>query len=214
MVSVSDLATYSFCKRQLWLSKKAKIRSGERDLDSRVRFHVVRSITNLVDSRGKIGSLTGFMLKTLDNLPGKIVGTEVSLKRGNLSGRIDVLRKIKGGYIIQEEKSSDPPNGDGVWPNHLLQVDAYAFLAMGDSRYSPIISGIIIYNDLKPRRVEPNPKWAEEVLGKVIKLLEDDILPEAEEHMTKCVTCAYYTLCQVLPKRGGLEGTEIKNLFA
>lgn len=213
MVRVSDLTTYTYCKRKLWLSRKAGIQSGKRDLDSKVKFHVLRSITSLVDSKAKIHSLTDFMLKTLSEVPGEIVNTEVYLEREKLSGKIDVLRKTEDGYIIQEEKSSDPPEGNGVWPNDLLQVDAYAFLAGANPKHSPIIGGIIIYNDLIPREVKPNPERAEEILGKVIRLLESDVLPEAEGNINKCVSCAYYPLCQVLPQKGGLKDTQIKNLF-
>lgn len=165
-----------------------------------------------MDSEAKIHSLTDFMLKSLSKVPGEIVDTEVYLERDRLSGKIDVLRKTEDGCIVQEEKTSDPPEGDGVWPNDLLQVDAYAFLAEANPKYSLIISGIIIYNDLKPREVKPNPERAKEVLEKVIKLLESDALPDAERNVNKCVSCAYYPLCQVLPQKGGLKDDK-KNLF-
>ena len=213
-MSVSDLTTYTFCKRKLWLSKKARIESGKIDWDLIVKYRVLRSITNLVNSKSKIHSLTDFMFETLNEISGEIVDTEIHLKREKLTGRIDVLRKTEEGYIIQEEKSSDPPKGNIVWQSDLLQVDAYAFLAEGSSKYSPIIGGIIIYNDLRPREVKPNPERAREVLRQVIWLLESDVLPEAEGNSNKCVKCAYYPLCQVLPQEGGLKDTEIKNAFA
>jgi CRISPR-associated protein Cas4 len=212
-VSVSDLTTYTFCKRKLWLSKKAKIRSSQRNWDPIVKYRVLRSITNLVDSKDKIHSLTDFMLKTISETPGEIVGTEVYLRREKLCGKIDVIRKTDEGYIIQEEKSSDPPKGRKVWERDWLQVDAYAFLAEGSHEYSPIIGGIIVYNDLRPREVKPNPERAEEVLRQVIWLLESDYLPEAEGSSNKCGKCDYYPLCQVLPQEGGLTDTEIRKAF-
>lgn len=96
----------------------------------------------------------------------------------------------------------------------MLQVDAYAFLAEGSSKYSPIIGGIIIYNDLRPNEVKTNPERAKEVLRQVIWLLGSDVLPKAEKNSNKCGKCAYYPLCQVLPQEGGLKDTEIKNVFA
>ena len=214
LVSVSDLRTYTFCKRQLWLSRKAKIESGERDWDSIVKYRVLRSITSLVSSKSKIHSLTDFMFKTLNKIRGEIVGTEIELKREGLSGRIDALRKTEEGYIVQEEKTSDPPKDKIPWESDLLQVDAYAFLAEGSSKYSPIIGGIIIYNDLKPIKVEPNPERARDIFYQVIWLLQSDVLPKAEGNDNKCLKCAYYPLCQVLPKEGGLKDTEIRNAFA
>ena len=213
MVSVSDLTSYTFCKRKLWLSKKAKIRSSQRDWDPILKYRVLRSITNLLDSKDNIHSLTDFMLKTITEIPGEIVDTEVYLRREKLCGKIDVLRKTDDGYIIQEEKSSDPPKGRKVWERDLLQVDAYAFLAEGSHEYSPIIGGIIVYNDLKPREVKPDPERAEEVLRQVIWLLESDDLPEAERSINKCGKCDYYPLCQVLPQEGGLTDTEIRKAF-
>lgn len=211
-MSVSDLTTYTFCKRKLWLSKKARIKSGERDWDSRVKYRVLRSMTHLIDS-SKIQSLTDFMLKTINRPEGRVVETEVFLTRENLRGKIDVLRKVTNGYIIQEEKTKDPPEGKGVWKDDKLQVDGYAFLAEGNN-YSPVISGVIIYNDLKPRKVKPNPDNAVEVLREVMWFLGNDILPEMERNENKCKKCSYYALCQVLPLEGGLKATEIKNAFA
>lgn len=177
-----------------------------------MKYRVLRSITNLVDSKDEIHSLTNFMCETLNGISGEIVDTEVFLKRENLCGKIDVIRKTDEGYIIQEEKSSDPPENNIAWESDLLQVDAYAFLAEG-SKYSPIIGGIIIYNDLKPREVEPNLERAREVLRQAIWLLENDVLPEAEGNRNKCSKCAYYSLCQILPQEGGLTDTEIKHAF-
>jgi len=214
LVSVSDLGTYTFCKRKLWLLKRARIEGGERDWDSVVKFRLLCLITSILRSKIKIHSLTDFMLKALREMPGEIVGTEVSLRRGELFGRIDVLRKTKDGFIIQEEKTSDPPDGDGVWPHDAFQIDAYAFLAETNNRYMPVINGIIIYNDLKPRKVKPNPKRAKAILEQVIILLEKDILPEAEANINKCTSCPYYPLCQILPPEGGLKETEIKNAFS
>ena len=179
--------------------------------DSLAKYRVLRSITNLVDS-SEIRSLTDLM-KTFNKIDGKIVGTEVYLTRENLCGKIDVLWKVDNGYIIQEEKTGEPPTDKVAWKDDKLQVDAYAFLAEGNN-YSPVISGIIIYNDLKPRKVKPNPDNAIEVLREVIWLLENDVLPEVEGNENKCKKCSYYALCQVLPVEGGLRVTEIKNAFA
>jgi len=76
LVSVSDLTTYSYCKRKVWLLRIAKIQTGERDWESIVRYRLVRFISNLVDSKDKIHSLTDFMYETLHEVPGEIVDTE------------------------------------------------------------------------------------------------------------------------------------------
>jgi len=153
------------------------------------------------------------MQEAINIAPGEIVGTEIPLRRGKLSGRIDVLRKSKDSFIIQEEKTSDPPKHEGVWPSDQIQVDAYAFLAETNVKYSPVTDGIIIYNDLVPRKVKLNPKRVEGLLDEVLKLLENDCLPEAETNVNKCVKCSYYPLCQILPKEAGLTEGEMKNTF-
>lgn len=213
MVSVSDLVAYNFCKRKLWLSRKARIESGERDWDSPAKLHVLRLIFNRINSTVKVQSRTAFLLEAINVAPEEIVGTEISLRRGKLSGRIDVLRKRGNGFIIQEEKASNPPNDEGVWPSEQIQVDAYAFLAEAYKEYSPVTGGIIIYNDLVPRQVRPNPKRVEGLLDGVLKLLENDCLPDAQVNINKCVSCSYYPLCQVLPREGGLTEGELKNTF-
>jgi len=135
---------YEFCKRKLWLSRRARIESGERDWDSPAKLHLLRLIFNRINSRVKVQSRTTFMLEAINIAPQEIIGTEISLRRGKLSGRIDVLRKTEDGFIIQEEKTSDPPKDDGVWPGEQIQVDAYAFLAEVYNKYSPVKGGIII----------------------------------------------------------------------
>lgn len=204
---------YEFCKRKLWLSRKARIESGERDWDSPAKLHLLRLILNRINSRVKVQSRTTFMLEAINIAPQEIVGTEISLRRGKLTGRIDVLRKTEDGFIIQEEKTSDPPNDGGVWPGDQIQVDAYAFLAEANSKYSPMKRGIIIYNDLVPREVSLNPKRVEGLLDQASRLLENDCLPEAGTNIKKCVKCSYYPLCQVLPREGGLTEDDLKNTF-
>lgn len=199
MVSVTDLRNYLYCKRQPWFYRKVGIKRGKVGFSSGVRFHVL------------LHSITDLMYKALRvDIPGGIVDTEVSLSRGNLYGRIDVIRKTREGYIIQEEKFSDPPRVGRVFPEDKLQIDAYSFLAEV-SQYVPVISGVVMYNDLRPREVKPEPHRAKEVLEKVTKLLENNTLPKVK-YDKKCSFCSYYTLCQVLPEKGGLRAVQIKML--
>ena len=98
-----------------------------------------------------------------------------------------------------------------MYPSDKLQVDAYAFL-MENSGYTPLEYGIVLYNDLKPRKVKPEPAEAKELLDKVTKLLESKILPEGCNNNKKCLFCRYYSLCQVLPRKGGQTASIIKAL--
>lgn len=215
-VSVSDLKDYRYyCKRRPWLSKVVSIDQNKVDFSSKLKFHVVYSMTDFLQSTTELQSMTDTVFKIIERIPGKIVEREVLLGRGNLCGRVDVIRKTRDGYIVQEEKSSEPPERKGwrgeVYPSDKLQVDAYAFL-MENSKYTPLIHGIILYNDLKPRKVKPNPAEAKEILDKVTKLLESDTLPDGCNNKKKCLSCGYYSLCQVLPIRGGLTADQMRAL--
>jgi CRISPR-associated protein Cas4 len=215
-VSVSDLRAYCYCQRRPWLGKIVGIKQNRSDLSPRLKFHVLSSIINFLQSTTELHSITDFMFKAIKKIPGEIVDTEVFLTRENLCGKIDVVRKTQDGYIVQEEKSSDPPESKGwsgeVYPCDKLQVDAYAFL-MEDSKYTPLKYGIVLYNDLKPRRVKPEPAEAKMILDKVTKLLESDRLPDGCNNDNRCQYCGYYPLCQVLPMKGGNPTTsEMKAL--
>jgi len=215
-VAVSDLVAYCYCQRKPWLSKTVGVKQNRVDLSPGLKFQVSGSIINLLQSATDLNSTTDIMVKAIQKIPGEIVGTEVFLTRENLCGKIDVIRKTQDGYIVQEEKFSDPPESKGwrgeVYPSDKLQVNAYAFL-MEESRYTPLSYGIVLYNDLKPRKVKPEPAQAKEILQKLTRLLESDRLPDGCNNDNMCRSCGYYALCQVLPRKGGRPtASEIKAL--
>ena len=152
------------------------------------------------------------------DLSGRVVATEVRLSREvgeelYLSGKIDVLRWTKEGYVIQENKSSNPPRDRRVRYADQLQVDAYAFLMEGDKQYenTPIKSGVILYNDLRPIEIKPEPTRIPTILEKMKAVLQLDSMPEIEPN-TKCLYCYYSPLCRILPKEGGLSARQIHEL--
>lgn len=207
-VTVTDLRDCFSCPRRLWLRRKTRIERVQGLFSAGRRFHHILHSTIDLLSRA---------LKA--DLPAELVGTDVFVNRKALGtdiylcGKIDVLRKTKEGYIIQENKSSNPPKDRRIRPGDKLQLDAYAFLIEGDERYrnTPIKSGVILYNDLTPREVKLEPSNVEGVLEKVKRTLDCKKLPEAKPN-TNCGFCYYYPLCQVLPKKGGLTVNQIKEL--
>lgn len=205
-LKVWDIRKYAHCSRRLWLCKKTQIKENG-DYSTGRRYHAI--LHTMLD-------LLSRALKA--DLSGTVVGTEVRLKREvskeiYLSGKIDVLRWTKEGYIIQENKSSDPPKDRRVRHEDQLQVDAYAFLMEGDERYkdAPIKSGVILYNDLRPIEVKPEPARVPKILEKMKAILELDSLPQVRPN-TRCFYCYYFPLCQVLPKEGGLSARQIHEL--
>jgi CRISPR/Cas system-associated exonuclease Cas4 (RecB family) len=215
MISVSDLRRYFWCGRGFWLSKKARISLPNVGYSAGRRFHTtVHGISELILQAYKA------------QIPGRIVGTEVELSRGDLRGRIDLIREIvedgEKGYLIQDEKFTDPPRRLRVWPEDKIQIDAYAYLAE-DSKFSPVRRAVIMYNDLIPREVMPAPQRIPEFVEKVKGILESDAIPprglwERDKAMNtrdifeKCRICGYYPLCQVLPVRTRISLEEIRAL--
>lgn len=218
MIAVSDIRDFFHCPRKLWLKSVAKIEIPNIGLSTGRSFHtLVHDITKLVFQAYKA------------DLPGKIVDTEIKVAADELEGRIDVLRiKEAGGekvYIIQDEKFRDPPKKEfgRVWPSDKIQIDAYTYLAE-KCGYKPVESGIIIYNDLIPREVKPNPQIIPQLIGKVKKVLRrktmpplifslDDETMKKDNPVDKCKICYYYPLCQIIPKEGEINVERLKRLF-
>jgi len=205
LVSVTDLTDCLWCKRSLWLKKRLGIRTptfASRRMG--VEFHVL------------VHGMYEHIKKTLAfDIPGKIIGTELCLpKKASLNevlglvGRIDVLRQASDGFIVQDEKYSPPPEDKRIHSSHKLQLDAYSFLIEKEG-YVPVKSAIIIYKDLVPREVIPNPERVPEYIGMAEKVLQSDILPEKED---KCAYCSYGPLCAILPEKGGLTTDQIMML--
>ncbi|MDH5733950.1 MAG: CRISPR-associated protein Cas4 [Candidatus Bathyarchaeota archaeon] len=205
-LKVWDIREYAHCPRRLWLNKKTQIKENS-DYSTGRKYHtLLRTMLDLLSRALKA------------DLSGRVVATEVRLSREigteiYLSGKIDVLRWTKEGYIIQENKSSNPPKDQRVRHADQLQVDAYAFLMEGDERYKdvPIKSGVILYNDLRPIEIKPEPAHIPKILERMKDTLKLGSLPEIRPN-TRCLYCYYSPLCQVLPREGGLSARQIHEL--
>lgn len=202
MVSVTDLTDYLWCQRHLWLKKKLAIREPVSPEKTRgVEFH------------SNVHALYEQIKKTLTlDLPGKIIGTEITLPQKassedvlGLVGRLDVLRQTSDGYIVQDEKYTNPPKAERIYQTHKLQLDAYCFLVEKDG-YNPLKSAVIIYNDLIPREVSPEPDRVPYFVSKTNALLRSDLLPRSVD---KCQYCPYAPLSAILPEQGGVSADEI-----
>lgn len=201
-----DIRKYAHCPRRLWLHKKTQIKENT-DYSTGRKYHTLLHTMLDLLSRALKADLSGTVVATEVRL-GREVGKEI-----HLSGKIDVLRWTKEGYIIQENKSSNPPKERRVRHEDQLQVDVYAFLMEGDERYkdAPIKSGVILYNDLRPIEVKPEPVRVPKILAKMKAILELDNLPQVRPN-TRCFYCYYSPLCQVLPKEGGPSARQIHEL--
>lgn len=145
-------------------------------------------------------------------LHGEIVGTEMLFPKKSsseevldLTGKVDLLWRLKDGFVIQEIKSSKPPEGEEIYKHHKVEIDAYAFLVEKEG-YLPVIRSVVIYADLNPRNVLPSPERIPDLVQKVNQLLLQEALPEVADN---CQYCVHIELCSLLPKRGDLTTKEV-----
>lgn len=205
MVSVTDLCDYLWCTRCLWLKKRLGIKPPTTTQLARgSNFHLLVH-----------GIYEQIKRSLAADIPGKVIATELILPKKaqphdvlDLVGRLDVLRQATDGYIVQDEKYTAPPEAERIYPSHKLQLDAYAFLVEKEG-YVPVKAAIIIYEDLKPREVAPDPERIPEFIANVKQVLKNEILPEVGE---KCGYCSLSPLCAILPQEGGLTVDQIMRL--
>jgi len=205
LVSVTDLTDYQWCKRCLWIKKRLGVKAPTTtQMTKGTHFHLL--VQGIHEQIKRSLAL---------DIPGKIIGTEILLPQKaspkdvlELVGRLDVLRQARDGYIVQDEKYTAPPKDERVYPSHKLQLDAYTFLVEKEG-YTPVKSAIIIYEDLLPREVVPDPERVPDYVTRVKEILKRDLLPEKGD---KCEYCSFGPLCAILPEEGGLTVNQIMRL--
>lgn len=137
-----------------------------------------------------------------DSLTPKIE-TEIRINSINLKlkGIIDRIEKHKlnneESIVPFELKTGKAPR-EGVWPNHKIQVGAYAMLL--EEKFSTRISkGFVHYLDTKEiRQVSINPflrAQINETTDLVIETLNSMEIPDFVDSREKCVKCSLKNLC-------------------
>lgn len=114
-----------------------------------------------------------------------------------LSGVIDLVEIYEKGYVPIELKTGKAPKED-AWPNHKIQVGAYAMLL--EEKYSTEVKeGFIHYIDINERRhISINIFLKEEIndlKNQVKSLLESKELPDFCENQNKCSACGLKETC-------------------
>ena len=124
----------------------------------------------------------------------------------SLRGIIDQIEIYTNGYVPVELKTGQCPK-EGVWPNHKIQIAAYAML-LEDIYKAEIKEGFIAYLDAKQRRHVPiNPFLKQEILElmeKTKSLLESREIPQKADNLNKCKSCGLKERCydeKMLEKR-------------
>jgi len=114
-----------------------------------------------------------------------------------LSGIIDQLEIYEKGYVPTELKSGKAPK-EYAWPNHKIQIAAYAMLL--EEKYNiGVKEGFIHYLDANEKRHIPiNIMLKDEIrelTKKVKELLKSREIPEICENKNKCSPCGLKDTC-------------------
>jgi len=130
----------------------------------------------------------------------------ISSEKLKLRGIIDQIEIYEMGYVPVEIKTGSCPK-EGIWPNHKIQIGAYALLL--EEKYNKEIKeGFVTYLDAKQRRHVPiNPFLKQEILELIEKtnnLLKSKEIPEKTDNENKCRACGIKEQCfdeKILKKR-------------
>ena len=114
-----------------------------------------------------------------------------------LRGIIDQLEIYEKGYVPIELKTGKSPRED-VWPNHKIQIAAYAML-LEEKFNEPVKEGFVHYIDVNERRHIPINIFLkdeiEQLIKKVKTLLESQEIPDFCENKNKCNACGLKETC-------------------
>jgi len=114
-----------------------------------------------------------------------------------LSGIIDQIEIYEKGYVPIELKSGRAPKED-AWPNHKIQVAAYAML-LEEKFNTEVKEGFIHYLDVNEKRHIPINVFLKEetneLKNKVKALLESADIPDFCDNENKCNACGLKEEC-------------------
>jgi len=121
----------------------------------------------------------------------------ITSEKLGIRGIIDQIEVYEKGVVPVELKTGSCPK-EGVWPNHKIQLAAYALL-LEEGFSTNVKEGFITYLDVKQRRHVPiNPFLRQELLDlitKVKNLLNNKDLPDFEKNQNKCNKCGIKDIC-------------------
>ena len=133
-----------------------------------------------------------------ERLSPKII-SELSIESDTLQlkGIIDRIEVYENSYVPVELKTGKMPK-DGVWPNHRIQIAAYAML-LEEKFQTKVKEGFVNYLDAKEsRRIAINPFMREEItqlINEIQILLKNSYPPKYSENRNKCAGCGLRETC-------------------
>lgn len=115
----------------------------------------------------------------------------------HLKGVVDQIYVYKDGIVPIELKTGNCPKED-VWPNHKIQIGAYALLLEKEFKQK-VKEGFVHYLDANTKRHIPiNPFLILEIkdlINKVNLVLSEEKVPEFTTNPNKCSSCGLKQRC-------------------
>ena len=193
---------YTKILREKIIKNKSKIKEVNLDI-----VDVFKKTWPLILNEAEIRSNNIFNFIQKYNLYGKelwekltpkiISELSVSSEILQLKGIIDRIEVYENSYVPIELKTGKMPK-DGVWPNHRIQIAAYAML-LEEKFQTKVKDGFINYLDAKEsRRIAINPFMKEEIIQLISEiqiLLKNSYPPKYCENRNKCANCGIKETC-------------------
>ncbi len=218
MLSVTDLSTFEYCKRKLFINKALGLKESP-NLNS-IKGSIIHKVIERWINEGGNGQLllkeeiknnhkalkkfgqglVDFYHEALPWIRGEIkllqdteLRTEVSIedKELRLKGRIDLIAKGRKEIPI-EIKTGTAPAENEVWPGHQVQLGAYLMMLK-------LSEGQIHYvKDAEVRSVILNPFLEKKIISirtKAEEMINTLNLPAIIEQENKCSVCGFRNFC-------------------
>jgi CRISPR-associated exonuclease Cas4 len=144
-------------------------------------------------------ALRGLLARRHDRLLGSLVAVDAGApallrsERYRLSGRPDVLRRLRDGRVVPVELKSRTTPTHGPPRSHLVQVAAYCLL-VEETTGAPPPFGVLRYSDGGEFRV-PWDRSAREELLRLRAELDRPYDGRATPSRAKCARCPWRAVC-------------------
>ena len=119
-------------------------------------------------------------------------------ERHGIQGRPDCLIRTAEGIVpVELKRKARPPARGGVYPNHMIQVLAYALLVM-EHYGEPVPCALVLYGGGQARKVlltEENLLWVESTVEEIRKAHGGVDLARSHQQPGRCFGCGVREGC-------------------
>jgi CRISPR/Cas system-associated exonuclease Cas4 (RecB family) len=119
-------------------------------------------------------------------------------RRYGLRGTPDCLIRTRDGIVpVELKRTAHPPSGEGVYPNHMIQVLAYCVLVEENYR-EPVPYGLVLYGGNEARKVyltEDRLAWLIGVMDELRHAQSGGEKDRSHEQSGRCLGCGLREKC-------------------